>query len=116
MWDLLATILFKLVSLVSLENSHNELARMQKNRSDKSYRFISATFLFKLVNSSLTASFLNQLGTETKLQSFNLKDISKDLGILRKGVFRYLLSLDHNDKNVIKLESYEEAILTRVTR
>ena len=31
-------------------------------------------------------SFLNKLGTETKLQSFNLKGILKDPGILRKGV------------------------------
>ena len=31
-------------------------------------------------------SFLNKLGTEAKLQSFNLKDILKDLGILCKGV------------------------------
>ena len=30
-------------------------------------------------------SFLNKLGTETKLHSCNLKDIFKDLGILRKG-------------------------------
>ena len=32
-------------------------------------------------------SFLNKLGTKTKLQSFNSKDILKDLGILRKGEY-----------------------------